>query len=88
LLIKLYRGNKTAIHKIKKCFPREYLDEVIVLDLSSKENRAEFFGVMLKPDASKAVEMILAKGLENIKKALWMEYECSQLGTSTNFKFW
>jgi hypothetical protein len=67
LLNKRYRYNKKTFHKKQYFFSRDNLDEVIVLDLSSEESRAEFFGVTLLSEESKAVEMILVKGLENIK---------------------
>ena len=62
-----YKYNKKTIHKKQYFCSRDNLDEVIVLDLSSEESRAEFFGVTLLSEESKAVEMILAKSLENIK---------------------
>eukprot|EP00291_Cryptomonas_curvata_P030212 CAMPEP_0172212852 /NCGR_PEP_ID=MMETSP1050-20130122/37265_1 /TAXON_ID=233186 /ORGANISM="Cryptomonas curvata, Strain CCAP979/52" /LENGTH=804 /DNA_ID=CAMNT_0012893615 /DNA_START=55 /DNA_END=2471 /DNA_ORIENTATION=- len=61
---------KRKFSKVQKqfCFSRGNLHEVIVLDLSSKENRAEFFGEAQMQGTSEAVEMILAKGSESIKQ--------------------
>jgi hypothetical protein len=39
----------------------EYIDEVIVLDLSSENNRAEFFGLASSDELNQVINMVIAK---------------------------
>ena len=55
------RVQKRFEGKKRFTFSRDRLDEVIVLDLASATNRAEFFGA----ESSKVIELIISKKNSN-----------------------
>ena len=56
---KLFDGKKFHVLKISPKW--KYIDEIILLDLTSEQNRAEFFGLTKGDLLSQAIEKVIAK---------------------------